>query len=115
MEKIIKIDGKDVKFKATGAFALKYKMQFKRDIFKDLYSMQSSFDAQTGQFNTEGSFDTEMLFGIAWALAKEADRDIPPLVDWLENFEEFPIIDLLPEILNLAMCSITSTAKSKKK
>ena len=41
MEKIIKIDGRDIKFKSTAATPLKYKAQFKTDFFADLIKLSN--------------------------------------------------------------------------
>ena len=47
MEKILNIDGKDVKFKSTASFLLRYKMQFQRDGLKDLLRLQGAIDLKT--------------------------------------------------------------------
>ena len=46
MEKILTIDGRQVKFKSTGAFLLRYKAQFGRDALQDMFALQGSVDAE---------------------------------------------------------------------
>ena len=42
MEKILTIDGRQVKFKSTGAFLLRYKAQFGRDALQDILKLQGA-------------------------------------------------------------------------
>ena len=44
MEKILTIDGRQVRFKSTGAFLLRYKMQFGRDAIADVYKMYEAVE-----------------------------------------------------------------------
>lgn len=49
MEKIIKIDGRDIKFKSTAATPLKYKAQFKTDFFADLIKLSNMQSEKTSK------------------------------------------------------------------
>ena len=114
MEKKIKIDGKNVKFKSTGALPMRYKAQFGRDFFKDLYKMQSAVDMKNKKQPTIKdieSIDFDTFYKIIWILAKTADKDIPEPIEWLDQFDEFPIMDILDEV----MVMIESTIQAKKK
>lgn len=106
MEKIIKIDGKDVVFKSTGSAPLRYKMQFKRDFFADILKMQ---DIE----NNLEKIDLEILYNIAWIFAKIADPTIPPPLEWLDSFDSFPIIDVIPQIQDLLLSSLRTINKKK--
>ena len=114
MEKKIKIDGKNVKFKSTGALPMRYKAQFGRDIFEDLYKMQGAGDMKNKKQPTIKdieSIDFDTFYKIIWILAKTADKDIPEPIEWLDQFDEFPIMDILDEV----MVMIESTIQAKKK
>ena len=52
MEKIIKIDGRDIKFKSTAATQLKYKAQFKTDFFADLIKLSNMQSEKTNKNET---------------------------------------------------------------
>ncbi len=106
MEKVIWIDGKAVPFKATAAFLLRYKNQFGRDALDDINRMQSAVD--TGQVNIE------ILYDMAWVLAKTADPTIPAPMDWLDTFETFPIYEVFPQINSLIMESFNPSGNPKK-
>ena len=99
MEKIININGKDVAFKSTGSAPLRYKMQFKRDFFADLMKLQ-------GVQKDMNSLDLEVFYNLAWIYAKTADPSIPPIMEWLDTFEEFPIMEILPQLQEMLAKSL---------
>lgn len=114
MEKIVTIDGRQVRLKSTGAFLLRYKAQFQRDALKDIYKMESAIGKDGSVGNIE-ALDLEPFFNIIWVLAKTADPNIAPPEEWLDTFSEFPIIDIIPEVMDMVISCITSHVDSKKK
>jgi hypothetical protein len=114
MEKILTIDGRQVKFKSTGAFLLKYKAQFGRDAIQDILRLQSAIDNK-GQIKNIDTLDLEVFYNLIWTLAKTADPNIPPPMEWLDEFSEFPLMDIIPEIVDMIFSCLTSTVESKKK
>lgn len=111
MEKVIDIDGKQVTFKSTGAVPMRYKMQFGRDFFTDILSLEGAVknDAQSVEAIRKINFD--VFYDIAWTLAKTADKSIPEPLTWLDSFESFPIIEILPQIQDLLFASIATKKK----
>lgn len=105
MEKTIVIDGKEVTFKSTGAVPLRYKQQFGKDFFADLSKMSTFTDK-----NME-SIDLEVFFNIAWVFAKTADKTISSPLEWLDTFDAFPIVEIIPELQEI----LTATIQTKKK
>lgn len=101
MEKVINIDNKNIKFKSTAATPLRYKAQFGRDFFNDLMKLEPE--------NTE--LDTEVIYNIIWVLAKTADKTIPPLIEWLDEFDSIDLGEVITEVKDMILASI----KSKKK
>lgn len=114
MEKTLNIDGRQVKFKSTGAFLLKYKAQFHRDALKDIYKIQGALGEDNEIANIE-ALDLEVFYDLVWTLAKTADPSIDPPMEWLDTFGEFPLMDIIPEIIDLIFSCITSTVEVKKK
>lgn len=114
MEKIINIDGKDIKFKSTGAFLLRYKAQFGRDAIKDIYKLKDSI-GDNGEIANVEVLDLEVFYNLTWTLAKTANPSIDPPLEWLDSFEIFPLIDIIPEIIDLIFSSIAPKIESKKK
>lgn len=114
MEKILNIDGRQVKFKSTGAYLLRYKAQFGRDALKDIYKLMGAMGEDNKIANID-ALDLEVLYDMVWTLAKTADPSIPPPMEWLDEFSEFPIMDILPEVQDMILSCLTSTVPSKKK
>lgn len=115
MEKILTIDGRQVKFKSTGAFLLRYKAQFGRDAIQDILKLQSAIDLNTNELVNYEALDLEVFYNLAWSLAKTADPSLPPPMEWLDSFSEFPLVDVLPELTDMIFSSLTTTVQSKKK
>ena len=114
MEKILIIDGRQVKFKSTGAFLLRYKAQFGRDALQDILKLQGAIDNKN-QIKNIDTLDLEVFYNLIWTLAKTADPSIPPPLEWLDEFSEFPLMDIIPEIVDMIFSCLTSTVESKKK
>lgn len=106
MEKIINIDGRDVKLKADGAILLRYKMQFQRDCLQDMFRI---VDMKKNE--DYSNFDTELMYRLTWILAKTGNPDIPPMIEWFAQFENFPILDILPDVMDI----IKNCLATKKK
>lgn len=112
MIKTIEIDGKDISFKSTGAFLLRYKMQFRRDALADLMKLENAIDDK-GELSKADGLDLEVFYNLAWTLAKTADKKVGEPLDWLDTFEEFPLMTIIPELMELLYKSIGSTESSK--
>lgn len=114
MEKILIIDGHQVKFKSTGAFLLRYKAQFGRDALQDIFKLQSAVDSD-GRIIDASSLDLEVIYDLVWTLAKTADPNLSPPLDWLDTFSEFPLAEIVPEVTDMIFSTLGSTVQSKKK
>lgn len=123
MEKVLTIDGRQVPFKSTGAFLLRYKAQFGRDALKDLARLEkavkekedadeSTPEDERYEVGVVDELDLEVFYNMAWTLAKTADPTIPLPFEWLDSFGEFPIMDeIMPEIMELFEKCIRSSKK----
>ena len=114
MEKVLTIDGRQVKFKSTGAFLLRYKAQFGRDALQDLFRLQSAVDSK-GNIKDASALDLEVIYNLVWTLAKTADPNIPPPLEWLDEFSEFPLRDIVPKVIDMIFASMGTTVEPKKK
>lgn len=126
MIKTINIDGKDVLFAASAAIPRIYRIQFHRDIFRDMAkiekSVKKSRDNQKENKVSESDItieDLEMFENVAFVMAKHAaqkkGQDFPEDVyDWLDQFETFSIYEILPEIVKLWNLNTQTQAEAKK-
>lgn len=110
MEKILTIDGKQIPFKCTGGTALRYKMQFGKDFFGEITKM-AVVNADGTIAMDYGKFDMESFYNLAWVLAKTANPSIPTPLEWLDTFESFPIMEIMPELQDMLMLSMQSKKK----
>ena len=85
LKKVIKIGDKEVAFRSSATIPRLYRAKFKRDIFKDLSKLESSYKDN----REEGSYfaieDLEIFENVAYIMAYHADNNIPGnIVDWLD-------------------------------
>ena len=116
MEKTITIDGKEIMFKTNGATPLRYKAQFGRDYFKEILKMApiqnlSKKKKEDIVAKDLEALDFEVFYNIAWIMAKTANPSIPEPITWLEQFDEFPMADVIPELQDMLLTSIQTTKK----
>lgn len=114
MEKIINVSGKDVLLKSSASTLYIYQMQFKSDMLVDMKKLQGKLDSVK---NSDEQFDVLdlMLFEkIAWSLAKTGNPNIPPIEQWLDDFDIFSIYEILPAISDLLLASFKSVDAQKK-
>lgn len=126
MEKTVYVDERPVRLKSTAALPKRYKAQFRRDYFADLLKISKIFggakgknadaDEKTTLANVTLSdldyLDMDVLYDIIWTMAKSADRNIPDPMEWLDEFEVFPLQEIMEEIKDLLE---NSMPQSKKK
>lgn len=115
MEKILNIDGKMVKFKSTGASLLRYKMEFRRDALQDFYKLLDCVNQETQEIEDVSALDLDVFYNLSWVLAKTGDPSIGTLIEWLDTFDTFPVLEILPDVVDLFLNCLTSTVQSKKK
>ena len=116
MEKTITIDGKKVRFKSNGATPLRYKAQFGKDYFREILKLQplQKLSGKKGITADElAALDFEVFYNISWIMAKTADPTIPEPLEWLDQFDEFPMADVIPQLQDLMTSSFQSTKKKQ--
>lgn len=107
MEKTVVIDGREVVFKSTGGTPIRFKQQFGKDFFAEIIKLQSLADLKKKNVDTS-KIDFEGLYNVCWTFAKTADKTIPTPLEWLDTFDEFPLLDILPEITDLLLANLQS-------
>ncbi len=117
MEATIKIDGKDVRFKATAAVPLLYRRKFNRDLFRDLQTVSADMqgkDATRSDLPLQALTTFEQM---AYIMAKHAEPGTVPdsPEEWLDSFSMLPIFAIFPVILDLWSGNMEGLEESKKK
>lgn len=110
MEKVIKIDGRKIPFRATGGTARRYRLHFGRDLIQDFYRLTKKLEAGEDAFE---SLDIQMFENFAWIMAKAADPELPPVEEWLEEFQPLSILEAMEEILAVFAAGMETKVQSK--
>lgn len=117
MESKVKLGDQEVRLISSGATPILYKNAFKRDFFEDFSGVMEvaevASNAEEGQemkalLPMFKNGQITKLYNFVWVYAKNADNSIAPLDEWLDTFDEFPIFDIMAELMNLMMASITT-------
>ena len=115
LSKVINVNGKEVAFRASATIPRLYRAKFKRDIFKDLSKLESSFKGNSEAGSSFTIEDLEIFENVAYIMAFHADHSIPDNIDdWLDQFDMFSIYEVLPEILELWGTNLITDVESKK-
>ena len=139
MIKTIKIDNKEVRLSNNVSWALIYKNQFGSDIIQALMPMiAGALDILSGLVNATGEINFKDLAKIAdgdefvnamihignleftdflnitWSLAKAADDDIPEPMEWVKQFDSFPVDTIAPAVVSLLIKGLVSSKNLKK-
>lgn len=121
MEKTIQIDGKQVRLKATAALPLRYKAQFGQDFFADILKMEPLVkkirDKKREELTADdiNDLDLTIFYNLLWVMAKSADKSIPDPITWLDQFDDFPLEEILPAVLELLNRLMASKKKHQPK
>lgn len=126
MDKIIKIDGKEVGFRATALTPRLYRHKIGRDIIHDLNKLKRAYEKATALPETAtdeeredaqlSSIDLEIFENVSFIMARQYDTSLPNTPEeWLDGFKTFSIYEILPSVLELWAMNEMQTAKPKKK
>lgn len=111
----ITIDGREVPFRASAAIPRLYRLQFRRDIFKDLDMLVRAIEAGDENESALDAVSLEIFENIAYMMAKYADPSAPDTPEaWLDGFNTFSIYRILPEIIDLWGLNVETEIESKK-
>lgn len=124
MDKIIEIDGKEIKFRATARTPRLYRGLLMRDLIKDMNALAKSYKrVQEARKNDPEATDSLTIDDLtifenaAFVMAKQANPDMEEKTadDWLDSFSMFSIWEILPQILDLWKLNNLQTSTPKKK
>lgn len=115
MEKVLSVGEKQIKFKSTAGTMMRYRNYFHRDFIKDLVHLKEKLKDKKENGAEFELVDLEIFERISWCMAKTANPDIPDIEHWLDEFESFDIMLILPEIITLLVDNMATLNTTKKK
>lgn len=129
-------ENQKIKLNASLGWVLRYRAQFGHDILPDLLPMLESGLVLVGEAMDESGelewrklleFDTvssamisfagaefTTALNIIWAMAKNADESIPAPFEWANQFENFPLDKIIPEVLDALIGTVVSEKNRKR-
>lgn len=124
MERTIRVGGVEVKMRASALIPRLYRFRFGRDLIKDMSQLEKAYKKAVSVKDEEEkeeaqltALDLTIFENVAWAMAKNADPDVPNDPDeWLDNIEGvFSVYEILPQILELWAAGLETTSSPAKK
>ena len=112
MKKTIKIGDKEVKLESNARTFRTYKRMTGRDPLIEFFALAEGSAESPGE-----SINQEFVYDMMYCLAKKGDPNIPDDIDdWLDEFDEFPLADLLFDVVvPMIEKNVSSSQESKKK
>lgn len=118
MDKIITIDKKEVKFRATARTPRLYRALIGRDMIADMNRLKKRFEkVQGGEEDSLDVIDLQIFEDVTYIMARHANPDMKETSadDWLDGFNMFSIYEILPQIFDLWQANTVQTSTPKKK
>lgn len=129
-------ENQKIKLNASLGWVLRYRAQFGHDILPDLLPMlESGLVLVGGAMDESGELEWRKLLdfdnvssamisfagaeftttlNIIWAMAKNADESIPAPFEWTNQFEDFPLDKIIPEVLDALISTVVSEKNRKR-
>ena len=129
-------ENEKIKLNASLGWVLRYRAQFGHDILPDLLPMLESglvlvggamdesgelewrklldFDTVSSAMISFAGAEFTTALNIIWAMAKNADDSIPAPFEWANQFENFPLDQIVPEVLDAVINTVVSEKNRKR-
>ena len=117
MDKVVTIDGKEIKFRATARTPRLYRALIGRDMIADMNRLQKAFDPKNAEESNLDMLNLQIFEDTAYIMARHANPDMTEKTadEWLDSFNMFSIYEVLPHILELWAVNTRQTSMPKKK
>lgn len=123
MEKIIRIGEVSFPARSNAASFLSYKANFHRDALRDMLRLAKGFPANAQDDGAvmdallaNEDFDLDVFLRFLWVFAKAADKNIPPLEEWLESMDVSPfdlMMEGFPQIQDMLLSNMRTDVQAK--
>lgn len=128
MKKMITIDGHPVELNSSAGWFYDYREEFGHDIMPDLLPVLEALlgtlaelqesageelvlnDDVVGKIiDALATAEITTIFNITWAMAHNADEKIESPRKWMNNFDNFPVDEVVPQLVTLILESSVSS------
>lgn len=111
MEKLVKIENKEIGLKVSAGTVRSYRNMFGRDLILDMASIEKNI-IEAKSLESESAGIAEQ---IVWLMAREYDPEIPDLEEWLDQFSPYFIYSAINKALEMWVENMKQLNHSKKK
>ena len=101
MQKTIKIGNVSFNLAATGAVLCLYKQQFGVEYYDDFLRITAINTNASATDTEKAALSLEIGYRLIWSMAKAADSCISDPDVWIDEFEDFPLTELMPIAMEL--------------
>ena len=110
MEKLVKLEDKEIGFKCSAGTVRSYRMNFGRDLIIDI----ANIEKELFENKLLGTESAQCAEEIAYTMAKEYDPDLEPIEEWLDQFSPYFIYTVVSEIIYMWAENIKTLNSTKK-
>lgn len=75
--------------------------------------MEKAFDVENQVLKDSSAIDLEVFYNILWVFAKTSNPSIPAPLDWLDSFDSFPLIEIIPELIDMVTSNLRTIVSTK--
>ncbi len=102
MIKTIKVKDTSFNLAATGRVLIEYKQQFGVEYYDDFLRIKAVNLNISADEVQRAAITLEVGYRLIWSMAKAASPETIPDPDvWMNSFESFPLVELLPQAMEL--------------
>lgn len=102
MIKTIRINDKSFTLASSGRVLIEYKQQFGVEYYDDLLRIKAIELNVSATELQKAAITLEVGYRLVWSMAKAASpSEIPDPDVWMDSFTEFPLVELLPQAMEL--------------
>ena len=117
MDKIVNIDEKAIKFRATARTPRLYRVITGREMIRDMNRLKKSYENKQKTDDNLDIIELQIFEDVAYVMARHANPEIEEKTpdEWLDTFDMFSVYEVLPQILELWNMNTKTTSEAKKK
>ena len=110
MEKLVKLEDKEIGLKCSAGTVRSYRMNYGRDLILDIAMIEKEL-IENKVLGTESGQCAEE---IAYTMAREYNPDLEPIEEWLDQFGPYFVYTVVSEIIYMWAENIKTLNSTKK-
>lgn len=116
-ERIVMIDGREMRMRASALIPRLYRRFFCRDMIVDMRQLKKAYEKSKGDEDAQlSALDLTIFENVAWLMLMHAGEDVGDNPDeWLDSIDGvFSVYAVMPTVMQLWQENEATTARPKK-